>query len=174
MVDKELKRLSRANLLELLLEQSEQIEDLQAKLTEAEQKLQSKEIFLQEAGSIAEASLRLNGVFEAAEAAGQQYLDNIKRLSERQNMLCAQREKESKEKAAKLLQETEEKCTSMEKDTAIKCKELLERTQLETEAKWAELSHKLEAFYKEHIGLRELLGEINQKQPGMMTDEEAE
>lgn len=174
MTEKELKRLSRANLLELLLEQSEQMEDLQKKLEQAEQKLESKEIFLQEAGSIAEASLRLNGVFEAAQAAGQQYLDNIKRLSERQNQLCAQREKESKEKVASLLQEAREKCAAMERDTAVKCKEMVERTKLETDAKWAELSHKLDNFYKEHVGLRELLDFVAVKQPGMKTDEETE
>lgn len=40
----------------------------------------SREIELNEAGSIAEAALRINGVFEAAQRAAEQYLMNIKRL----------------------------------------------------------------------------------------------
>ncbi|MCI9217549.1 hypothetical protein AALA78_11925 [Lachnospiraceae bacterium 42-17] len=40
----------------------------------------SREIELEEAGSIAEAALRINGVFEAAQRAAEQYLMNVKRL----------------------------------------------------------------------------------------------
>lgn len=80
--DRELRRLSRADLLELLLAESRENEQLRARLEEAEKKLNSREIELQSAGSIAEAALRLNGVFEAAEQAAQQYLENIRRISE--------------------------------------------------------------------------------------------
>lgn len=82
--ERELKKLSRADLLELLLEESRENEQLRAQLDEAEQKLASREITLQNAGSIAEAALRLNGVFEAAEQAAQQYLENVRRLAEEQ------------------------------------------------------------------------------------------
>ena len=40
----------------------------------------SREIELEEAGSISEAALRINGVFEAAQRAAEQYLMNVKRL----------------------------------------------------------------------------------------------
>lgn len=82
--ERELKKLSRADLLELLLEESRENEQLRAQLEEANQKLASREIELQNAGSIAEAALRLNGVFEAAEQAAQQYLENVRRLAEEQ------------------------------------------------------------------------------------------
>lgn len=82
--DRELRRLSRADLLELLLAESRENEQLRARLEEAEKKLESREITLQKAGSIAEAALRLNGVFEAAQEAAQQYLENVKRLAEEQ------------------------------------------------------------------------------------------
>lgn len=82
--DRELRRLSRADLLELLLAEGRENEQLRARLEEAEKKLESREITLQKAGSIAEAALRLNGVFEAAQEAAQQYLENVKRLAEEQ------------------------------------------------------------------------------------------
>lgn len=83
--ERELRKLSRADLLELLLVESRENEQLRAQLQEANQKLASREIELQNAGSIAEAALRLNGVFEAAERAAQQYVENVRRLSEEQN-----------------------------------------------------------------------------------------
>ncbi len=83
MTDKELKKLSRADLLELLLEESRENERLREKLRIASEKLKDRSIQIREAGSIAEAALRLNGVFEAAEAAAQQYVENVRRQMER-------------------------------------------------------------------------------------------
>ncbi len=81
MTNKELKKLSRADLLELLLEERRENERLRAVLKKACQKLADKNISVQNAGSLAEAALALNGVFKAADDAAAQYLDNIKRTS---------------------------------------------------------------------------------------------
>ena len=81
MTDKDLKRLRRGELLEMLIAQSKRMEQMQEELDAARTALASREILLQEAGSIAEASLRINGVFEAAQAAAQQYLENVRRMS---------------------------------------------------------------------------------------------
>lgn len=80
--ERELRRLSRADLLELLVAQSRENERLRARLNEANRKLKSREIKIQKAGSIAEAALKLNGVFEAAEQAAQQYIENVCRLAQ--------------------------------------------------------------------------------------------
>lgn len=82
MTDRELRKLSRAELLELLLEETRENEKLRAQVEEMEEKLKDRRILLGQAGSIAEAALRLNGVFEAAEEAAQQYLENVRRLAE--------------------------------------------------------------------------------------------
>ena len=47
----------------------------------------SRTIELNEAGSIAEAAIRINGVFEAAQKAAEQYLMNVRELSERENRI---------------------------------------------------------------------------------------
>ena len=93
MTDKDLKRLRRDELLEMLIAQSKRTEQLERELEEARAALQSRDIFLEEAGSIAEAALRINGVFEAAQAAAQQYLDNIRRISGVQPEAAAEPEK---------------------------------------------------------------------------------
>lgn len=81
MTDKTLRKMSRRELMELLLAQSKEVERLRAELEQAEQKLRSRQILLREAGSIAEASLRLNEVFESAQRAADQYLLNVKQLA---------------------------------------------------------------------------------------------
>jgi uncharacterized coiled-coil protein SlyX len=80
MIDKELRKLNRLELLEMLVEQSKQIDELQQKLDIAEKKLADRDLKLKEAGTLAEAALKLNDVFEAADAAGKQYVDALKRL----------------------------------------------------------------------------------------------
>ena len=69
MTDKELHKLNRKELLELMLDQSRQLDDLREQLRQAQEQLASRQLLLNKAGSIAEASLQLNRVFEAAQAA---------------------------------------------------------------------------------------------------------
>jgi len=47
-------------------------------LERAEQKLREREIHISEAGSIAEAALAVNGIFEAAQQAADDYLRSVK------------------------------------------------------------------------------------------------
>lgn len=82
MTDKELQKLSRIDLLELLLEKSKENEKLQEELEQVKAQLAERKINIEKAGSIAEAALALNGVFEAAQAAADQYLENLRRISE--------------------------------------------------------------------------------------------
>lgn len=128
MTEKELHKLRRQDLLQLLLSQGKEALALQAKLNHAssaliqtkadcdrlKEKLNEKDalieklkgrlddkdvrigklkaelealrldrkIQIEEAGSLAEAVLKLNGIFETAQKAADQYLYNLKRMSE--------------------------------------------------------------------------------------------
>jgi hypothetical protein len=81
MDDKRLRRLSRTELLEILVEQGRQIEELQKQLADAKEQLEAREIKIANAGSMAEAALKLNHVFEDIEAAGKQYLYNLEQMN---------------------------------------------------------------------------------------------
>lgn len=81
MVEKELKKLSRRELLEILIMQSKRVEKLELQLAEANRKLEDRRIRLEKVGSIAEAALVLNNVFEAAQRAAEQYLENVEIVS---------------------------------------------------------------------------------------------
>ena len=100
MTERELRKLSRADLLALLVEQSEENEQLRLQLEEAQEKLSSRVIEIEKAGSLAEAALQLNGVFQAAQDACSQYIENMERLSRRQEEICARMEQEQAETEA--------------------------------------------------------------------------
>lgn len=69
-------------MLELLLEQQLLIEKQEKELKEIKGKLKNQKIKIETSGTLAEASLRLSGIFEAAQEAADIYLENIKRQSD--------------------------------------------------------------------------------------------
>jgi 5-bromo-4-chloroindolyl phosphate hydrolysis protein len=83
MADKKLQKLNRTELLEILLEQGKEIDYLKEQLAKTEQKLKDRQILIENAGSIAQAALQLNEIFEAAQNAADLYLENIKMRAER-------------------------------------------------------------------------------------------
>ena len=52
-------------------------------MAELEKKLADRTLLVSQAGTIAEAALALNGVFEAADRAAADYVENIRRLVDR-------------------------------------------------------------------------------------------
>lgn len=83
MTSKELKRLSRRELLEMLIEQMKENQRLRNRLEQAEAELENRELVSLRAGSMAEAAMQLNGVFEAADKAARQYLENVYRSAQK-------------------------------------------------------------------------------------------
>lgn len=150
---KKLRRLRRSDLLELLIAQTKETESLKAKLEEAEQKLADRNLAIKKYGSIAQASLQLNGVFEAAQRAADQYLVNI----QMQTQQIASQEKEAVVRAERLLEETQSKCAALESETARKCEEMTRKAEAETELRWKDLQEKLDAYIREHETLCLLL-----------------
>lgn len=127
MTEKELRRLGRGDLLNLLLEQSRENQRLREQLQAAQDALADKAICINQAGSIAEASLQLNGVFQAAERACQQYTENIVRLSQHQQVICAQREKESQEKALQIVADAQKQAEDATTAAQKQCDEMLKK-----------------------------------------------
>lgn len=76
---KNLSKLKRSELLEIILAQSEEIERLRAELAQKDAELESKRIAIAESGSIAEASLKLSRIFEDAQKAVDLYVANVTR-----------------------------------------------------------------------------------------------
>ena len=132
MTDRELRKLGRTDLLEMLLIQKKENDRLRQRLAELEEKLRERQIAVDQAGSIAEASLQLNGVFASAQAACGQYMENIEQLSVRQ----------------------EEVCRRMEQETREKCDRMLREAREQSQAYWDEYMDRVGQFLKKYEGLR--------------------
>ncbi|MBQ3182555.1 MAG: hypothetical protein IJB57_02695 [Clostridia bacterium] len=132
MIEHDLKRLTRAELLELLIEQTIENERLREQIREMQDKLLEKRLICDESGSIAEAAIRLNGVFEAAQAACDQYIENIKLLSD-----------------PDAVKHTEEKCNAM-----------IEEAKERADAYWAEVQKRVEELTSKSPTLKKLLEDV--------------
>ena len=100
MTEKELRKLNRYQLLELLIVQTERADKLQARLESTEKQLDDQDIQMTSLGSIAEASLQLKGVFQAAQEAADMYLYAAKKHAEKI-------EKAAEKKAALIIAEAQ-------------------------------------------------------------------
>lgn len=123
MTKKELRRLSRGDLLEMLIDQSIELESIRERCTAAEAALAQRDLKLNNAGSIAEAALQLSGVFQAAEEASRIYLEEIQALTE-----------ESQRNSEQLLEETRRRCEELERETKIACAEMTAKAKAEAES----------------------------------------
>lgn len=74
-----LRKLNKLQLLELLAQQEREIQALQELLAVRDAELAERRIRIAQSGSIAEAALKLNDVFEAAQKAADQYLLSLQK-----------------------------------------------------------------------------------------------
>ena len=78
MTDKELRKLSKADLLSLMLAQSKEMDRLKEELADARKQLEDRSILLEKSGSLADASLAIFHVLEDAQKAADLYLENVR------------------------------------------------------------------------------------------------
>ena len=160
MFDKELKHMNRKELLQMLLNQAEinerlreQLDELNAELRKANEKLENNEIRINKAGSIAEASLMLSGVFEAAEEAAASYLEGIKDLEERQEEVHQQIVVEAQNKADNILNNAKAESNKIISEANTYSKKLKE----EADKYWEFVNNKAKEIVKNHEMLRDFI-----------------
>ena len=83
MDDRDLRKLNRQELLEILLEITAENDALKEENNRLRNNLKSKKMMIENAGSLAEASLKISAVFERAQLAADIYLKNIKQMEEK-------------------------------------------------------------------------------------------
>ena len=108
---KDLRRLSRRDLLEMLIEFADENERLKKNNEQMKAALQEREIATAQAGSLAEASLKLNGVFRAAQDAAEQYLWNVQQR-------CRKLEEETRTRCEQMLRDAKNQVSQYEKEKA--------------------------------------------------------
>lgn len=120
MTNKELRKMGRSELLQILILQMEENEALRRKLEAATEELESRHLAVGNAGSLAEAALQINGVFAAAEAAAEQYLDNVRTssLSAPSTVMAVASE------GARQRHKTQEECRRMREECRTECENM--------------------------------------------------
>lgn len=89
MTDKELKKLNRYQLLELLILQTERTDTLQQKLDALEAQMNQQNLKLTALGSSAKPSLQLEGVFQAAQNAADMYIKRTEEIEQETHQKAA-------------------------------------------------------------------------------------
>lgn len=93
MTDKEVKRLNRAQLIDIIYQLQLQVDALTERNRELEVALTDKRLRIGDAGDIAHAALEINECFQSAQKAAEHYLNEIKAMhaeveKERQRLLA--------------------------------------------------------------------------------------
>ena len=130
MTDKEISKLTRKELIEMLLAATEENQKLTEEVEKLNRELRVRRIAIESSGTMAEAALKLNRVFEAADAAAKQYLQNVKAK--------ADAEKKAEEDAAQIAEEVEAAVEELIADAEAKPEaeaEPEEKAEAEPEAK---------------------------------------
>ncbi len=78
MAERELRKLNRNELLDVVYEYQQNEKKLRERIALLEEELSNKEIKAKECGSIAKEAMELNGIFEAAQRAADQYVEAVK------------------------------------------------------------------------------------------------
>ena len=114
MVTKELKNLSRRELVDIiyLMKKNEQllqdeIASLRDEIASLQDALQDKQFRLSTAGSIAEAAISVTNVFSSAQAAADLYLQELARMKQDAEIECVKMIDEAKQKTAEMLSKSE-------------------------------------------------------------------
>ena len=136
-----MKKLKRKELAQLLARESKRAEDLEKELNSLKEQLGNRQIDAEETGTLAEAAMKINHVFENADAAGEQYLDNIRRI-------CAEREEQSK---------------AMLEDAERECREMKEKAEAEAQEYWDAVFEKMEDYCRSKEDLSGFLSMIPKK-----------
>ena len=120
MADRELRHMRRTELVEIIFALKQSEDQLKAENADLTAKLEQRQIHLDSAGSIAQAALELNHVFEAAQAAADDYLASVRSVD--RDALQAQ----AKAEADQILAQARAEAEQLKAQTKRECDALTE------------------------------------------------
>ena len=77
MAEKELRKMRRNELIDIIYALQEQMEQIEAERDSYKKQLEDRQIRIEKAGSIADAAVALNQLFEVAQSTADQYLESV-------------------------------------------------------------------------------------------------
>ena len=148
MAEINLKKLNRRELLELLLQARQENERLQQEIEQLRAENGEQTLQVEEIGSIAEASLKLSGVFEAAQRAADLYLENV-RLTCQEQSDTAERLRQEIGELETVLETKRRECDEMVAETQRYCENLVRQAQDKSARRWIDARTKMLQQVKE-------------------------
>ena len=113
MIGKELKKLSRRELVDVIYQMKKNEQQMQAEILSLQDALQEKRIRLAEAGSLSEAAAAITNVFSAAQMTADLYLREISCMKEETEKECAKMVEEAEQKVEQMLSAGEKQCENL-------------------------------------------------------------
>lgn len=186
MADKELRKMNRTELIDIIYTLEKHNEELETEkkaledklndevnnrvqqLTEEkealEAKLQEREIRMSESGSIAVAALELNKVFEAAQAAADDYLASVRATNAQAEKSAQAARITAEAEAARIVAEAKQQAAEMiakaQADSSgvrEECEAMRAKAEKETEERWAEFQRKCYIYIAKRKELSDFL-----------------
>lgn len=109
MINKDIKRLSRRELVDIIYQLKTNEQEMQNELESLKKELEDKRIRISEAGSIADAAMSVTNVFSTAQMTADLYLREISLMKEDTEKACAKKIEEAEKKVKEILSDGEKK-----------------------------------------------------------------
>lgn len=113
MISKELKRLSRRELVDIIYQLKKNEQEMQEEIELLKNELQDKRIRISTAGSIADAAMSVTNVFSAAQMTADLYLREISYMKEDTEKECAKKIEEAEKKIREIFADGEKKVETL-------------------------------------------------------------
>lgn len=113
MISKELRKLSRRELMDIIYQMKKNEQKLQEEIISLQEALQDKRIRLAEAGSISEAAASITNVFSAAQKTADLYLHEISCMKEETEKECVKMVEEANKTVARVLADGEQQYAAL-------------------------------------------------------------
>ncbi|MBR6557402.1 MAG: hypothetical protein IKT70_00160 [Clostridia bacterium] len=113
MINKELKRLSRRELVDIIYQLKKNEQRMQEEIESLKNELQDKRIRVSAAGSIADAAMAVTNVFSDAQMAADLYLREISLMKENAQKECAKKIEDAEKKVKEILEDGEKKLNAL-------------------------------------------------------------
>ena len=114
MISKELKRLSRRELVDIIYQLKKNEEEMQEEIESLKNELQDKRIRISTAGSIADAAISVTNLFSTAQMTADLYLREISYMKENTEKECEKKIEDAEKKVKKILADGEKKFDTLQ------------------------------------------------------------
>ena len=128
MVSKELKNLSRRELVDIIYQMKkneqlmqDEITSLQSEVGSLQEALRDKRIQISNAGSIAEAAISVTNLFSTAQTTADLYLQEIARMKQETQTECEKLIREAKQTAAEIISQSENQSATLNDQYRREC-----------------------------------------------------